>query len=112
MSVHDVVLLDDELVDESCPMHADVELGDITALAPHERNWLENIACPELHEFYETARRRQLETRHETDPRKRFLARDQMSRAIGAVDRLRARMTRLIAGEPEPDPGPVLDLWG
>lgn len=107
----DVVLLDAELVDERCPLHADLELGDLSSLNAYDRKWLFHIACPELHQFYATARRSQLELREDIGSDKREFLGRQLRLALKAIDQVRREMTRIIAGLPRPSDRPLIDLW-
>lgn len=108
----ELLLLEDELVDDDCPLHADLELGDITKLSVYDRRWLETIACPDLHFCYDAARRAQMKLRADDLGLDRVAyLRRQMNLACERASSVRARMRRLIAGEPEPSSGPLIDLW-
>lgn len=83
--------------DDACPAH-DV---DLEHLSEREFKWLANIACPELHMTMGAMRR----LRRRSD-------KTRSQRAERAADLVRGRVTRLVNGEPEPEPKhPLIDLW-
>lgn len=91
--------LTDSLVEDACPLHADVQIGDICALDDRDRLYLDAL-CNDLHFAMDHAR----------SERDRGHA-DQVQAGLRAAERIRDRMTRVMSGEPEWDEGPSIDLW-
>jgi hypothetical protein len=126
-----VLELEDELVDHDCPLHADVELGDLTALSERDRSWLV-AACSDLHVAEEEARRLQvaltdierrasLEDMHRDTPwvdlttqaRSRHAMRmisARLESALKWAKEHREHMRRVLVGETL-RPASGLDLW-
>lgn len=104
-----VLLLEDELVEHLCPLHADVEVGDLSRLTDGQRRWCE-IACDDIRFCEGAARLAQVALTHADPGDKRWALELRLEKSLAVAARVRENLRRMIAGEPEPERSDI-DLW-